>query len=358
MANVPKNVPESKSWLPLKSLRALVKRVPRGMPSVGQTPYEVAWSENKWRLLRFSPNPASAPTKLRTPVLLVPSLINRWYVLDLAPGRSLIEFLVGRGHDVFIIDWGTPGPEDRYLTWDDICGRYLGRAVRRVAALANNTSAGIHLLGYCLGGTMTVNYAAAFPDHVATLTTLAAPIDFSAAGIMTTWTRTAQFDVQALTEGFGNLPWPLMQASFQMLKPTTNASKAVALLDRAWDDEFLDGFLATERWGNDNVSFPGACYRDYIELLYRRNALLTGEMTLLGKPALLSAITCPLLSVSFKNDHIVPPLSSNVLVDAVRSSDKTLLELNGGHVGAVVSRKAASGLWLKLSDWWTARESR
>ena len=83
----------------------------------------------------------------------------------------------------------------------------------------------------------------------------------------------------ALIEACGNVPWPLMQASFGMLRPTLHAAKLVALLDRAWDDEFLDGFLATERWGNDNVSFPGGCYRDYIERLYRGNELVAGTIT-------------------------------------------------------------------------------
>ena len=91
---------------PLASLRALVKRVPRGMPPIGQTPYNVVWSENKWRLLRFR-NATGAAPRFATPILLVPSLINRWYVLDLAPGRSLIEWLVAQGHDVFIIDQQT-----------------------------------------------------------------------------------------------------------------------------------------------------------------------------------------------------------------------------------------------------------
>ena len=114
---------------PLDSLVALVRRAPRGAPPVGVTPHTVVWTENKWKLMRFG----SPRSKFKTPVLLVPSLINRWYVLDLGPGRSLIEWLVARGHDVYCIDWGTPGDEDRYLTWDDIAGRYVGRAVRVAA---------------------------------------------------------------------------------------------------------------------------------------------------------------------------------------------------------------------------------
>lgn len=338
----------------LSSIAALAERVRRGPPAVGQTPADEIWRENKWRLLRYRPTVAREQ-RWRTPILLVPSLINRYYVLDLAPGRSFVEFLVAAGHDVYIIDWGTPGDEDRFLTFDDVCHRYLGRAVRKVAA--RGPDGVCHVLGYCLGGTLATIYTAAEPTEVASLVALAAPIDFAQGGLLATWTRTPGFDVGALVDGFGNVPWPLMQASFHLLKPTANLAKLVGLLDRAWDDEFLDGFLATERWGNDNVSFPGACYRRYIEALYRDNALVRDAMYLGGKPARLGDIDCPTLAVTFAHDHIVPEAAATALLARIASPDKAQLRQNGGHVGAVVSRKAATGLWPQLSRWWAARDT-
>ena len=334
----------------LDSLAALWRRAPRGFtPPVGQTPHSVVWTENKWRLLRFSP----ATKKFATPILMVPSLINRWYVLDLGPQRSLIEWLVAQGHEVFCIDWGTPGAEDRYLTWDDIAGRYVGRALR----IAAKDTGKAHVLGYCLGGTLATSYVAAFPEGVASLLALAAPIDFAHGGIMSTWTRTPTFDVAAIINAFGNVPHQLMQASFSMLRPTLRAQKMVAVLDRAWDDEFLDGFLATETWGNDNVSFPGACYAQYITELYRENRLIKGEFTVLGHRALLSNITCPVLAIAFTDDHIVPVPSAQPLIDAVGGRDKQVLVDRGGHVGAVVSRKAAGRLWPAMSTFWAQRDA-
>lgn len=332
----------------LRNLFGLVSRKP---PQVGVTPADVVHTENKWRLLRYRGGPAA---KAATPVLLVPSLINRHYVLDLQPGRSFVEYMVGRGHDVYLIDWGTPGPEDRYLTFDDICDRYIGRAVRKVAR--QSATGDTHLLGYCLGGTLATIYTAARPDYVATLTALAAPIDFAEAGILSAWTNTASFDVDALVDGFGNVPWQLMQASFHLLKPTMSFIKAVNLLDRAWDDEFLDGFLAMERWGADNVSFPGECYRRYITELYRNNALVHDAFCLSGDVVRLRDIECPTLVVSFEHDHIVPCASAAYLAQAVGSEDVEHMHLRGGHVGAVVSRKAAGGLWPAMSDWWLARD--
>lgn len=338
-------------WAALTRLAGVLRQ---GPPPVGQTPHDVVWRENKWRLLRFRSTRAVAQ-RWRTPILLVPSLINRWYILDLRPGKSFVEYLVDAGHDVHVIDWGTPTAEDRYLTFDDVTQGYLGRAVRKVADASPDGVA--HVLGYCLGGTLAAIHAAANPARVASLVALAAPIDFHQGGLLARWTRSPGFDVGALVDGFGNVPWPLMQASFQLLKPTLNLQKAVTLIDRAWDDEFLDGFLATERWGNDNVSFPGECYRRYIEELYQDNRLVQGTMRLAGRPARLDAIDCPVLAVTFGHDHIVPTASATALLAHVASPDKAELHLAGGHVGAVVSRKAAQGLWPELSRWWAARDT-
>lgn len=332
----------------LRNLLSLAKR----RPAVAMTPSDPVHRENKWQLLRYRAR--SAGIAYRTPIVMVPSLINRHYVLDLAPGKSFVEFLVARGHDVYIIDWGTPGDEDRYLTFDEICDRYLGRAIR-VAARTAGVGA-VHLLGYCLGGTLTAIHLAARPEYVATHVALAAPIRFRDAGILTAWTRSPTFDVGALVDAFGNVPWPLMQASFFLLKPTLAIAKAVALIDRAGDDEFLDGFLAAEKWGADNVSFAGAAYRRYIDDLYRDDALVAGKFMLSGRPARLDAITCPTAVVTFEHDYIVPAASAQVLIEAISSTDVLALHLNGGHVGAVVSRRAAAGLWTQLSDWWIERE--
>jgi polyhydroxyalkanoate synthase subunit PhaC len=317
---------------------------------VAPTPSEVVWEENKWKLLRYQGGSRS----LRTPVLLVPSLINRHYVLDLAPGKSVVEYLVAQGHDVYIIDWGTPGPEDRFLTLDDIALGYVGRAVRRVARDAWGRR--VHVLGYCLGGTLAAMYTAHSPELVASLTALAAPVSFAHGGMLTTWSRSPGFDLGTLVEATGNVPWPLMQTAFHLLRPTLGLSKLVHAWDRGHDSEFVQGFFALERWGNDNVSFPGAAYADYIRRLYIEDALVRGEMRLGGEKLSLATITCPTLVVSFAHDIIVPKESAAPLLDLVGAKDKRHLELSGGHVGAVVARKAATTLWPELSRFFRDHE--
>ena len=323
----------------------LASRLTRKRPPVGTTPADVVHTENKWRLLRYR---RAEPARFETPVLLVPSLINRHYVLDLLPEKSFVEWLVARGHDVYCIDWGTPSAEDRYLTFDDVCDRYLGRALHQTGKA--------HVLGYCMGGTLATIHASVHPERFASLVALAAPVRFSEAGVLGVWTQSPAFEPRAMVDALGNVPWRLLQSSFHMLRPTMNLAKMMAVIDRAYDDEFLDGFLALETWGNDNVSFPGECWRTWVEDLYRGDALARGTFALSGKPARLEGVTCPLLVVTFEHDAIVPKASATDLHDRAGSRDKHALHLSGGHVGAVVSRGAAKKLWPALADFWAARD--
>jgi polyhydroxyalkanoate synthase len=142
---------------------------------VGSSPADTVLKENKWRRLRYR-TPAGVVRRGK-PVVLVPSLINRHYVLDLLPQKSFAEYMVKRGHDVYIIDWGTPTDEDRFVTFDDVADRYVGRALRVAAKLGDAPN--VHVLGYCLGGTLAVIQAALHPNRCASLTALAAPRRFA-----------------------------------------------------------------------------------------------------------------------------------------------------------------------------------
>jgi polyhydroxyalkanoate synthase len=326
----------------------------RRPPQVGKTPADVVHQENKWRLLRYRPR--AEGVRYRTPVLLVPSLINRHYVLDLMPGKSFAEYMVSVGHDVFAIDWGTPTDEDRYLTFDDFCDKYIGRALRRAASSSPDGKA--HVLGYCLGGTLAAIHAAVRRDHIASLTALAAPIGFNDDGLLARWARTEAFDLGSLVSALGNAPAWLLQGAFQLLRPTMPLHKAVTLLDKGDREEFLEGFLALETWGQDNIPFPGACFRQYIEELYRKDGLLAGTFTLSGHPVRLSDIVCPTLAITFEHDNIVPHKSASVLLERVGAADKEHIHLPGGHVGSVISNHAKKTLWPRISNYWATRDQR
>lgn len=281
------------------------------------------------------------------PLLLVPSMINRWYVLDLREGVSLAGAMVEAGFDAWCLDWGVAEDEDRYLTWDDVVAR-LARSIR---AVRRETGAEkVALLGYCMGGTLSAIAAALEPEHIAALVNLAGPIDFSQGGSLATQTDPRWFDAQAIADA-GNVAPFMMQSGFVALRPTLQVSKWVSFFDRAHDPAFRTSFEALEAWSNDNVPFPGAAYSTYVGDLYQKNALAKGEHRVAGRRVDLAAIDCPLLTVVTDRDTICPPPAASALNELVSSPDREVFVVPGGHVGAVVGGKAPTLLYPKLVEW-------
>ena len=326
--------------------------VHRPIPEVGQTPYDVVYRENKLRLLHYHPRVKKVQP---IPLLIVSPMINRYYILDLKPGRSLVEYLLERGIDVYMLDWGIPGPEDRHLTWDHFIQVYLHHCVERAAEAARGRE--ISLLGYCMGGTMATMYAALHPGQIKNLINLAAPINFKDEGLLSLWTDKAYFNVDRLVDVLGNIPPELMQSAFQMLRPTGQISKMVSFFDRMHDQDFVDLFLAMEQWVNDNVPFPGEAFRKYVKDCYQENLLVRGKLRIDHQVVDLKKITCALLVIVAEKDHICPPASGAVLLDLAGSRDKELIALPGGHVGIVSGGGAYRYLWPTIGEWLSKRSS-
>jgi len=321
-------------------------------PPLAQTPRDAFSLDGGAQLYRFrGAHAADADRRARVPVLLVPSLINKWYVLDLRPGASVIEALVAAGLDVWCLDWGTPEPEDRYLDWEAVLAR-LGRAVRAVKRRAAVDR--VALLGYCMGGTLTAIYAAQHARELAALVTLASPIDFAKGGMLRTMVDPSWFDADAIADA-GNVSPTQMQSGFTALRPTLELGKAVSLPDLATDATARAAFLALDAWASDNVAFPGAAYRRYIGELYQRNELVAGTHRVGGAPVSLAAITCPTLVITATRDTICPPAAATALLEHVRATDTATLSVPGGHVGAVVGSRAAHAMYPALATWLAAR---
>ncbi|MDQ7828772.1 MAG: alpha/beta fold hydrolase [Armatimonadota bacterium] len=313
---------------------------------LGSTPADVAFTQGPVRLLHYRP---AAKRVSAVPLLLVPSLINRHYVLDLTPRRSLVRYLRDSGFDVWLVDWGTPGCVDRFVTLGDHIDGYLRRCVDEVRAATG--AAGLSLLGYCIGGVLTAIFTARHPRRVRNLVTLAAPIDFRQAGLLGAWAAAPYFPVDQLVDTLGNLPGWLLQASFRALRPLTRLRNLVALWERADDPEQLLEFVALHRWVEDNVPVSGETYRQFVRDCYQRNLLAEGRLTVDGMRVDLRRIRCPLLNVVATQDHICPLPSAVALNRLVGSRDVTLLTLPGGHVGAVVGREATEVFWPRLRAW-------
>jgi polyhydroxyalkanoate synthase subunit PhaC len=316
---------------------------PRIAPSMRRTLYR----EGSASLLHFQPAPGAPPAGA-PPVLLVPSLINRWYVLDLRPGASLVESLLAGGLDVYLIDWGVPGDEDRYVTWDDVLAR-LARAVRRTLRAAR--AGRVSLVGYCMGGTLGAIHTALEPGQIAGLVDLLGPVDFAHGGALRRMVDRRWFDADAVAAA-GNVSPHQMQAGFAALRPTLDIGKLVGLVDlAAADPAAREAFAALETWASDNIPFPAAAYRTYLAELYQDNALAAGRHTALGRRVDLAAIGCPVLTIVAERDTICPPSAALAINQLVSSPRKDVLTVPGGHVGAVVGSRAPTAVHAPLARW-------
>lgn len=319
----------------------------------GTTPKDVVWTRNKTTLYRYRPSPLAQRTH-RTPILFVYALINKPYIFDLRPDTSFIGHLLEQGYDVFLLDWGTPGWEDRDVTFDDLVGEHLPKAVQRMRRAGAGDD--YTLFGYCMGGTMAAMHAALRPEGLRNLILLTAPIDFAEAGTFTLWTDRRHLDAGLVARSLGNVPGDLIDFGNKMLKPVTNFWVAqTTMWERLLAGKDMDGWKAMNKWVNDGVPFPGAAFRQWIEGFYQENGLVKGEVTIKGERVDLSRISAPLLTIAGAKDHIVPPTMARPLVDLVSSPDREYVELPAGHVGLLAGSGARKGLWPRVTEWLASR---
>jgi poly[(R)-3-hydroxyalkanoate] polymerase subunit PhaC len=320
---------------------------------VGQTPKEVVWTKNKARLYRYV---GERPPRYKTPVLLVFALINRPYVFDLRPGHSFVEFLLKQGFEVYLLDWGVPGEEDRHITIDDYVCEYMRRAVRKVCRTSGVDS--LTMLGYCIGGTLTACYVSLFAEGIRNVVLLTAPIDFAEAGRFGLWTDRRYYDVDKLVDTLGNVPGRFIDFGAKMLNPVVNTTGTyVRLWDRVLDEAYVEGWKAMNRWVGDNPPFAGAAFRQWIKAFYQENRLTTGRLELCGRRVDLANITQPLLDVAADRDAIAPMTTTQPLADLISSTDKEFIVIPGGHVGIMAGRGAQKVLWPRVAEWLSQRSS-
>ncbi len=307
-----------------------------GRPGVGCTPKDVVWSSGKVELWHYR----SESVGYRPPVLIAFSLVTRSYILDLAPGNSFVQRLLDAGLDVYLVDWGVPDEHEAHNRLEDYTDRYLPQAIEQV--LEDSGCDEVNLLGYCFGGVLSLLCLAHQPDlPVRSLTTIATPVDMTKMGLFAELFRRGELKVDDVLDENGNLPPSVMRQGFRILKPTADLAKYATLLEKLWDDRYVDSYQTMTQWTSDHIPFPGAAARQSVEMLMRENGMMTDQLRLGGERVHLSDIRCPLLNVVAERDHIVPVEAAKPLLDLVGSSEKDELLLDAGHIGLAVGGTAA-----------------
>jgi polyhydroxyalkanoate synthase len=319
---------------------------------VGTTPHEVVFANRGLKLLHYL---RETPARYAEPVVICYALVNRPYILDLLPGKSVVRQYLERGFEVYLIDWGVPSDADQGLSLADYVSGFLEEATAFVRGRHHGEKA--HLVGYCMGGTMSALLAALRPEEVATLTLLAAPIDFGAEeALLHLWTDRRHFDVDSFLKMYGNCPAWFLQVCFLQMKPVQNyLEKYLAVYEQMEDQEFMSNHFAMERWINDNIPVAGATFREFVKNLYQDNELVQGRLRVGDSQVDLGRIECPLLLLTARNDHLVPPASTEGIRPHVASRDIRSITIDAGHVGLVVGGKALRTMWPEATAWLAQR---
>lgn len=314
---------------------------------VGATPRDVVWQRDRAELWRYR----DGPIRYDPPVLFVHSLVSRSYILDLRPGSSSIEFLLGQGFDVFMLDWGVPDERDADNTIETYVDEYLPRAV---AAVQQETGCDeVTLAGYCLGGTFAILYSAGHDDApVRNLVLMASPVDYSKMGVMVAAVSEGRLSVDELVDETGNVPADALYRGFYMQAPTKEIAQYATLLENLWNDEFVEGYQAMAQWSRDHVPFPGAALRQIVEELVRRNVLMTGRMRLGGRVIDFEDVRGNVLNAFAERDNVVPAAAVEPLIGLVGDpARREEMRLTGGHVTFAAGRHAFKHTLPALSGW-------
>lgn len=318
---------------------------------LAKTPYEVIYQEDRVKLKHYR---AVKEIKYKTPLLVVYALINRETMLDLQPGRSVVERFLDNGIDLYMIDWGYPTRKDRFLDFDDHINGYMDNIVDFIRK--KNNVPKVNLMGICMGGAFSVIYSALHPEKIRNLVTTVTPTNFNTSkGLLHLWMK--YLDIDSVVDTYGNLSADMMNFGFLLLNPARlMIDKYVGFMENMDNKDFVENFIRMEKWIFDSPDLPGEVFRQFVKDCYQENKLIQSKLEVGGKRVDLKNLTMPLLNIYGKFDHLVPPEACNQLVHNVGSTDTEDICLNTGHIGIYVSSKCQEQFAPKIITWLKERD--
>jgi polyhydroxyalkanoate synthase len=318
---------------------------------IARTPYEVVFEQDRVKLKHYTPTTA---VRYKHPLVVVYALINRETMLDLQPGRSVVETFLQHGIDLYMIDWGYPSRKDKFLTIDDHVNGYMDNVIDYIRE--KHQLPKINLMGICMGGTFSVIYAALHPEKIKNLVTTVTPTNFDTdQGLLHVWMKA--IDADRMVDTFGNLPGDFMNFGFLILNPARlMIDKYVGFLENMDNKGFVENFVRMEKWIFDSPDLPGETFRQFVKDFYQKNLLIQNKLQIGDRRVDLKKITMPLLNFYGKFDHLVPPAACDLLTSKIGSSDVQDVCLDTGHIGIYVSSKCQREFAPKIAQWLMERD--
>jgi polyhydroxyalkanoate synthase len=305
--------------------------------NMATTPGKVVFQNDVMQLIQYAP---ATEEVYQRPVLIVPHWINKFYILDLNEKKSLIRWLVGQGHTVFVVSWINPGPAQRDETWASYMEKGPLTAVGK--ALEETGADKVNMVGYCIGGTMTgtalAYMAAKGDDRVASATFFTTQLDFSDAGDLGTFVDDKAVEaIQSSVAERGYLAAQSMASAFNSLRST----------DLIWGFVINNYLLGKENfpfdllyWNSDSTNMPGKVHVFYLDQFYNRNTLATGDLKIGGVALDLKKVKVPCYHVATVEDHIAPALSAFRAAKLLGSRSQRFVLAGSGHIAGVVNPPA------------------
>ena len=368
------------------------------------TPFDIEYTSGNTRLLHYH-NENKNKNDL-SPLLIIYAQINRFHIMDIHPSRSVVKSLLSKGLDVYLLDWGYPGSKDNDVSLNDYV-QYVREAVQRIHeknsgnkkreenasididrdtvqfnskdkinkiivndASPSSNSKGIvideaddkdegetngknkiSILGYCWGGIIALIFTSLYSEHIKNLTLMAVPVDLSKdKTILSTWAKA--IDVGKLVDEFAHLDGQILDVGFGMRNPFRYTfDKYVTAIKKYNDKEFIDMFVAVEKWLYDTPTVPGKFLKQIIDECYKNNLLIQNRLKVNGKLINLKNIHIPLLTIVAENDDLVSPESTLEVNNYVSSMERKTIVSPGGHVALCISKAAHGKMWPEAAEW-------
>lgn len=318
---------------------------------VGPSAKELVYSNETALLYHYLPTQSEI---YRVPVLVVMSPVAKGYILDLARGQSLIEYLVTQGHDVYMLEWIGPRRDQSHLNLENYVIDMLGGCIDAVLRDAGENE--LTLVGYCMGGMLSCMYAALNANGpVKNLACFTTPINADGMELYKRWMTAKSFDIDRLVKELGNIPGDFINTSLQALRPLQRSANQMKLLNNVENDAFVKAHLRFDRWAVDQLPVSGELARTLVKDFMIENKFVHNTLTLRSKRVDLGRIKIPFLHVAAQHDHIVPAAASKDLLPNIGSQDKHEIVMKGGHVSLVAGGNAVFRLWPQLDSWLSVR---
>ncbi len=319
--------------------------------AVAVTPGKVVWRNRLIELIQYTP---TTPTVHPEPVLMVPSWIMKYYILDLSPHNSMVRYLVGQGHTVFMVSWRNPGPEDSDLSMDD----YLELGVLEALQAVQRAQPGrqVHLAGYCLGGTLAAIAAATLAcrgeSPLKSLSLLAAQTDFEQPGELGLFIDESQVAfLEDIMADHGSLDGRQMAGAFALINSKDLVWSKLVHAYLMGDTTPLDDLHA---WNADATRMPARMHSEYLRRLYLNNDLGEGRYEVHGRPVVLEDVRVPMFVVGTERDH-VSPWKSVYKIHRLTRTGITFVLTTGGHNVGIVNPPRSDAMAGHISHRWAVR---